>query len=857
MYLPVRKVYFFLCCLFLLSGISTVFAQNKKTITIAVEPEYDKVSGIHRALFGENYRKLWATPVKMRVIYLSTEKGGLKIIGQGGGKQTRSLKLKDNAGHDWSLRTVQKYPERALPKNLRKTIVKDILQDEVSTSHPFSALIVPPLAEALHIPHSNPEIIYVADDPALGEYRKEYANHVFLLEERDPLDVDNTDNTEKAQKKLESDNDNRVDQKMVLRARLLDMVIGDWDRHGDQWRWVNEKNDTGIVYTPIPRDRDKVFYTTSGIFPFVLSHQYVKAQLQPYRGNIRDVESWNFNARYFDRYFLTQLSYQDWMEQVNIVQNALTDNLIESAMKRLPPNIYAKSTWLIPIIKQRRDNLGKEANKYYEFLANHVDIPATDKHEQFDIVEQDSGKLSVTIHKIKKDGKEEQVIYHRVFDPKVTKEVRLYGLDGDDIFNVTGTHASPIKVRMIGGGGVDSFYVDKNLHNRGHIYVYDRKDKKNMLPDGGDAKLRLGKDSTVNKFDRESFKFDNTGPIVLANYNPDEGVILIGGILLERQGFRKDPYKFHQSFLVGYSIGRGSFMINYNGDFKKAIGNNDLNISIASRGPNNVANFFGVGNNTVFNRNPAYGIDYYRNHYNYVNLDARLFHTYNRWQLSWGVTAQEYYAADDENNNHFLAIYNQQHPEEKAFASKLYAGAIVGLKFDSRNNITNPVKGVYWNTTLNGVAGVANATNNYAQLLSEFSFYLNPDRDSILVLANRIGGGTTFGHGQFFQQIKIGGPQSLRGFHTFRFIGKSGVYDNLEMRLKLFDFTSYLFPGTVGALGFNDVGRVWSPGEQSDQWHDGYGGGLYLIPAKTVILVAAVGFSKEGSLPYITFGYRF
>ncbi len=109
---------------FLLSTAS--FAQTTRTgpdsITIAVEPSYDQVSGMHRFFFGESYRKLWATPVKMRVINLSTEKGGLTPLEKGGGLQTKSLRLKDGKGHEWSLRTVQKYPERGLPARLRKTI---------------------------------------------------------------------------------------------------------------------------------------------------------------------------------------------------------------------------------------------------------------------------------------------------------------------------------------------------------------------------------------------------------------------------------------------------------------------------------------------------------------------------------------------------------------------------------------------------------------------------------------------------------------------------------------------------------------------------------------------------------------
>jgi hypothetical protein len=83
------------------------------------------------------------------------------------------------------------------------------------------------------------------------------------------------------------------------------------------------------------------------------------------------------------------------------------------------------------------------------------------------------------------------------------------------------------------------------------------------------------------------------------------------------------------------------------------------------------------------------------------------------------------------------------------------------------------------------------------------------------------------------------------------------VYNNLELRLKLFDFTSYLLPGTLGLVAFNDVGRVWSPDESSQTWHDGYGGGIYFLPAQLLLVQAVVGFSKEGTYPYISAGFRF
>jgi outer membrane translocation and assembly module TamA len=77
------------------------------------------------------------------------------------------------------------------------------------------------------------------------------------------------------------------------------------------------------------------------------------------------------------------------------------------------------------------------------------------------------------------------------------------------------------------------------------------------------------------------------------------------------------------------------------------------------------------------------------------------------------------------------------------------------------------------------------------------------------------------------------------------------------MRLKLFDFTSYLFPGTVGLVAFNDVGRVWVPDESSNVWHDGYGAGFYIVPADLILIQAVLAHSVEKTQPYFSIGFRF
>ncbi len=71
-------------------------------------------------------------------------------------------------------------------------------------------------------------------------------------------------------------------------------------------------------------------------------------------------------------------------------------------------------------------------------------------------------------------------------------------------------------------------------------------------------------------------------------------------------------------------------------------------------------------------------------------------------------------------------------------------------------------------------------------------------------------------------------------------------------------FNTYLFPGQIGLLVFNDVGRVWNENENSTDWHVGNGAGIWVAPIKRFVIAAMYTRSKEEKfLPLVTFGFQF
>ena len=850
-----QKILLVIMCFFLKDKLlAQKINSNKELIKIAVAPDYDSVNSIHRLFFGQSYRSLWAAPVTMRIIHIDTEKGGLLPIEKGGGLQTKSLRLKDKMGKEWVLRSIQKYPEKGLPKNLKNTIAKDILQDQVVTGHPYAALTFPVFAAALGIYHTNPEIVFLRADKSLGEFEKEFGNTVLLLEERIPPTIEKAEKTEIIIDSLEQNSAIRVNQHMMLRARLLDLLIGDWDRHEGQWKWIITQINSKSFYEPIPFDHDKIFYNTTGIFPKILSRQSLKENLQGYNSDIRSIDKYNYNNRYFDRYFLHELNITDWVKEIEWVQSHITDDVINQAMHRLPDTIYQLSAKkIINTLKQRRKNLLNEGMQYYRFLSKKIDIAATNQNDKINIMLLSDDSVSIVL-----SDQNNSFYYKRKFSGKETHEIRIFGLSGQDAFYVNGRGKFPIKIRMIGGNNNDIYTIDSTITSRKKLYIYDYPSEENIIPDLNLARIKLTTDSLYNNFNRKSFKYNKQYQGVTFYFSRDQGLLSGVGFSFTKQGFGKEPFAEIHRFTAGYSTARKSLNFSYNGYFTRLFKKSDMSLRFISAGPYNVSNFFGLGNETTFINQEEMQIDYYRNRFDLATGDIKIIHEFSKNLTISGGPSVTWYGSTQKNNEYkFFKDFNTSHPEEQVYDNRFFAGINATSTIDTRINKLLPAAGFIHNIELKVMKQLTGISKSYGSLLTEFSFYLPIFKDSNLVIANKAGVGTTVGKPVFFQQMQLGGSDNLRGFASNRFTGRSVAYHNVDVRCKLFDFTSYILPGTLGIIGFNDVGRVWSEGENSNKWHHSYGGGIYLVPGEIVLVEAILAHSTEGYYPYISIGFTF
>jgi hypothetical protein len=859
---------------------------SKVVVNVNASNQY-RASRFKKFMLGENYRKEWETKVKVPLFDIKETYGPLKILQKGGGQQTMSLRLEDSTGHEYVIRTVEKFPEMAVPEMLRKTFAQDLVQDQISASHPYAAIVIPDMAEAAGIYHTNPKVYFVPDDPRLGEYQKDFANTLVLFEERPAGDWSEASNfgnskkiinTSKVLEKLYDDNDNFVDQEFVVKARLFDLIIGDWDRHDDQWRWATFKEKKGDSYRPIPRDRDQAFFVNEGKLSSIWSRKWALPKFEGFDYDIRWPSGFSFNARYFDRTFLNGLSKDQWIKAARELKKDLTDEAIEKAIRQWPESIFKlHGQEIIAKIKSRRDDIEKYAVSHYEFLAKETEIVGSNKRELVVVERQPDGNSRVKMFKITKEGEVGKLLYDRLFLAKETKEIRIFGLGGDDRFEFKGESKNAIDVRVIGGKGGDLLEDgSKVLRGGKNIFYYDSGNS-HLMYRKGNIKATFSDNPLVNSYDRKAFQFNRFAPLIFGNFNPDDGLFVGGGFVNINHGFRKTPFKSRHVFLASVAPLTSSYNFKYQGKFTEAIGVWDVNIQADLKSPNYVNNFFGMGNESVFDRDiedkPDINVDesihYYRYRFEEIKLEPSVSRKIGNFStIQVGPSFQRIEMEDPESGeDRFIYQYAQTLTNNLFDEYRSFAGINYQLQMDHRDDPKFTRRGIDFQFSGRNMAGLNKEARNFSFYETSLSVIHSFRSNARLVFAVRSGAGWNTGNYAFYQSQILDGRTELRGYRKTRFYGDRKFYSNFEVRLRLLSFRSYLFPANLGILGFHDLGRVWYKDSngvdpstttgKSNLWHKGYGGGIWFTPFNFTVLSTEFGHSGDGNMVYVRLGFLF
>lgn len=839
------------------------FECRDSTIVVTAGEQFSTTT-VGKTVFGEHYREEWATPVRVHLLDMKCFAGGLIPIKKGGGRQTTSVRLLGGDSIQYTLRSISKDPASLLPEGLRETFAEDILQDQMSSAHPYGALVVPDMAEALGLYHLKPQLVYVPMAPQLGPYLDDIGGRLAYIEIRPDEDLryfsqlgysSNIISTRNMYANLRENMANHIDQRMFLKARLFDMLIGDWDRHEDQWRWAEFKTENGKVYKPIPRDRDQVFSRYDGLVPFLVRKLAVK-NFANFTDDYEDVLALGVSAQNLDRTLLNELSMLDWLEIADTIKLTLTDSVIIGAVKDLPPEIFKISGEdLIRRLKSRRDKIHQAAIEYYRYLSRVVDVVGSSQAEFFHVERLNDRETRLSVYKLNQDRSLGKEVYNRLFRTNETNELRIYAMNGRDSVLVTGEVDEGIKIRIVGGLGYDVI-VDSSKVNglRKKTLVYDTEKEKNIVVKGPDTKTKLTSTYWVNNYNPQDFRYTKLSPRLSVEFNIDDGLFLGGGVQLKRQGFRKDPYQSVTKLVANYAFRTSSFNIKYNGTYYSLLGRNwDLVTTSRFYGPKYVINYFGPGNESKRLPNKQ-DIDFYR-----VRLKKFEFTPYVQHRLStyfsMGIGPHFEYNEVEVGVNKFVS--SDAFPDEADLHRSYFAGSRFFALLDVRDNDRNPTRGSLWKNEVNYYNELKGGPGEFTNLSSDLTFYYSPVSPATFTIATRLGAAKNIGNYKFYQSNFLGGSTNLRGFRRTRFAGRSMVYSSVETRLRFYGFRTPAFTGTWHLMAFIDAGRVWHDGETSNKWHLGYGPGLAVNIYDLFLVSVYYGFSEDDGKLTVRTGWFF
>jgi hypothetical protein len=804
--------------------------------------------GFHRFFFGGDYRELWTLPLRVAVLDLATEAGGLTPTTKGGGFQTKSLRFRGADGYEYGFRSVDKKPA-VLPDELRETIVEDIVEDQTSSQHPAAPAVIARLLDAAGIPHTNPRLVVLPDDPALGEFREEFAGILGFFERRATIErgvdpfagADEIIETSELFERMRRGPEDRVNLTTFLRARLFDLLVGDWDRHRGQWTWARFGSDSVTYWVPIPEDRDQAFCRYDGVL-LSLTRQYAP-QIINFGEKLPDITGFGWNGRDVDRQLLVELEWPTWDSVITEFVARVTDSVIDAAARALPAPYFAvDGERMARTLKLRRDRLSEGAQRYYRLLAGEVDVHATDRTETVVVERHEDGSSEVGIYLGTGSSVAERPYWRRRFLRTETEELRFFLYGGDDRFVVRGRHGG-IPLRIVGGGSAE--VLDSALTGGVTLYTV-----------GNDrASGRVG-------IDRRPFvlppkRFPSELPprdwghrwwsLMWVGGGPDVGVFLGAGAYVTHYGFRKLPYAsrilFRGGFATGPTTGRAQLSAEVYRRNSRVRGVFDLWVSGID-----ILRYHGLGNETQLTLED----DYYRvNQAQFGFEPAVVLPLGAHGELTLGPSLK--FASTKEQDGRILAdltVYG-----EGGFGQIGWRG---GIEFDTRDTRAAATRGVHVQLLGSVYPSIWDVEDTFGEAHAELSTYLTAAAAPLRpTLALRVGGKKVWGRFPFQEAAYIGDASSVRLGRQNRFGGDGAVFGNAELRFRLSRIFLVL-PGEMGFFGLGDLGRVFLEGETSDTWHWAAGGGVWLAflgPANTISL--AIAQSEERVGVYATAGFAF
>ncbi|QVY64110.1 metallophosphoesterase [Polaribacter sp. Q13] len=851
----------------------------KLTITEKKAPIYTKKevtkNGVYRFLWGERYRKYFGTEVNAPTVDLDTLFGGLRPVRKGGGHQSKSLRLEDKKGREYVMRALRKnavqylqavaFQDQYIEGQFNDTATEDLLSDVFTGSHPYAPFTIGKLSDAVGVYHTNPVLYYIPKQNSLGSFNNEFGDELYMIEERAASGHGDKKSFGFANKIISTDdllkslskNENHVlDEKAYIRARLFDMLIGDWDRHEDQWRWAVFKEGKETIYRPVPRDRDQAFSVFADGFLLNIATRIIPTLrlMQSYEQELNSPKWFNLEPYPLDMALITTANKSVWDAQVNLITTQLTDAVIDDAFTNFPKEVKDKTISEIKIkLQGRRRNLQKISDSYFHHINKFQVIKGTNKDDWFDIERLPNGNTKVTGYRIIK-GEKGTVFHERTYNKSITKEIWIYGLDDEDTFVVKGADKDLIKVRIIGGQNNDTY----SILNGKKVKLYDFKSKKNTFTTNKGLK-KLTDHYETNVYDYKKLKNNQFMIAPTLGFNPDDGVKVGVSNVYTVYGFERNPFSAQHILNAAYYFETNGFELNYTSEFANVFKSWNLGVKARFTSPNFAMNYFGLGNYTI---DPNKHNNEKEEEYNRVRIKEVTVGSFVHWKgdldakFKVGVNFQNYKVEKTPDR----IVSKPLVTNSTIFNNQQFINTEAGYQFENTDNAAFPTIGM--NTSLKvGYTSNLNNSNNFGYLIPAISFNHKLISSEKLVFATKVKGHFNFGDSyEFYQAASVGGNDGLRGYRNQRFTGKNSLYQSTDIRLLLTKIKTSIVPLSIGMYGGFDYGTVW--GQQNTTFNNtkfntSIGGGVFFNAANMLVANVAVFNSNDGVRATVNLGFNF
>jgi hypothetical protein len=802
-----------------------------------------------RFILGDTYRDLWTTPIRVPVLDLRRFAGGLTPTKTGGGNQTRSLRFVSADGTEYVFRLVDK-DNASVPAGFEQTIVHSIARDQVSAHHPAAAVVAAPLLQAAGVLHPTPILAVMPDDSLLGKFRKEFAGALGIIEVF-PTDPDETPgfagaadiiDSDSLRKLLESDPTLRIDTRAYLTARLMDAMVGDWDRHAGNWKWARMRSTPGTPWVPISRDRDKAFITYGGI---VAAAGKFAPNLMTYQATYPPVRGLTWNSLELDRRLLVGVEKPVWDSVAGELQHRITDRIIDAAVAGMPGEYGHSAPELSAELKQRRDRLPEHAGRFYRYLAAGPDIHATDAADRATIHRMDDGSVDV---RLQSGG--EPPWFRRRFHPSETDEIRLYLHGGDDRAVVTGNVSRSMTVRVIGGNGTNELLDSSTVGGRARARFYDA---------GTVTDVEYGQDTLFNR--RPWVRADGgrvvpgrdrgttAGPVMGVSAPGDVGLVLRAGWRQTRYGFRTRPYAALTMLTAEYATGVSGWRLTASADRRRE--GTPLHLTARARMSElEVINFHGLGNDTPDDTAGTAAGFYRVRQRQWLLQPALALALGTRSDLTFGPVFQ--FSTTGPERGSFISTVRPY-----GFGDFGQAGLRLGLYLDERDQARDPRSGILLDLAATWFPGVWDVERAFGTLSAAAAYYYTLPVPLRPVLVLRANAKKLFGDFPYHESAFVGGRGSVRVLDRERYAGDALLGGTTELQIPL-GTVPLVLPFDIGVYGFADAGRVYLDGASPGGWHTSTGIGFWVgILNPSTALTVELGKHRGRSLTRIKTGLNF